>query len=89
MMSSEENTKLDRLLDLCQRLDTAIQGDQARGVDGMVQRMARQEETFALARRDIDQLKSEKWLARLGSGVVGGAVVGVGAWLKIKFGINT
>jgi len=99
----EQSGKLQTAVDLLKRIDLALTGDGERGITGIVataksahRRLDEaEEERTSFERVTLQRFESieaaahkERWMGRIGSGVVGATVAGCAAWLKHKFGIG-
>lgn len=95
-----QSTKLDDALTLLKRVDLALTGDAERGITGIVataksahRRLDEAAEKRAVweseAKKRMDDIEAdaikERWVGRIGSGVVGATVASVAAWLKTRW----
>ena len=99
----EQSDKLDRAVKLLEGIHLAFSGDAGLGIQGIVQvasqahrridsveRHGAERERAANERMDKIEANAarEKWVGRIGSGVVGACITGAGLWLKEKLGLG-
>lgn len=92
----EQTDKLDEAVNLLRRMNTALSGDPALGITGIVataksahRRLDEFEKTADERMTAIEEAaKKERWMGRIGSGVVGATITGIVVWIKGKLGIG-